>query len=327
MTQVENSLKQNSGFLSSFIGKLSFISIAITGVGILINNMYLLEYDIIDFNLIQPRNIFTGITFGIYLSIYLIVYLFKLDISNLKKYSYLEIVFHLIVKFFIIVSGLFYLLKISGDIKGNKEYDILSLLSIAIPIMFLFNFMADAIFSKEEMSTLIHKVSFNFSKWFFSLIIITTFIYSYIVIPEYAQFAKSQTTFFFLALGIFLAIKSVQTKIKMAQNGEKDFEPTKSLFTENHFDYDNIVEKFFKYLFGTIFIVYGMYVYSIYIHSHIPTNFGGAKKYEISLKLLTSEKVKGKLIFQNEDKYYIKKGDEILFIKKDDVAKTYLTQE
>ena len=167
MTQVENSLKQNSGFLSSFIGKLSFISIAITGVGILINNMYLLEYDIIDFNLIQPRNIFTGITFGIYLSIYLIVYLFKLDISNLKKYSYLEIVFHLIVKFFIIVSGLFYLLKISGDIKGNKEYDILSLLSIAIPIMFLFNFMADAIFSKEEMSTLIHKVSFNFSKWFF----------------------------------------------------------------------------------------------------------------------------------------------------------------
>ena len=99
--------------------------------------------------------------------------------------------------------------------------------------------MADAIFSKEEMSTLIHKVSFNFSKWFFSLIIITTFIYSYIVIPEYAQFAKSQTTFFFLALGIFLAIKSVQTKIKMAQNGEKDFEPTKSLFTENHFDYDN----------------------------------------------------------------------------------------
>ena len=111
------------------------------------------------------------------------------------------------------------------------------------------------------------------------------------------------------------------------KNDEKEFEPTKSLFTQNHFDYGNMVEKFFNYLAGGVFVIYGMHTYSIYLHPNIPANFGGAKEYEISLQLLDGEKVKGDLIFQNENKYYIKDKSELLFIKKDDVAKTYLIKE
>ena len=327
MTEKVSSYKENSGFLNSIIGKLSIISIALTGIGIIINNMYLLEFDIVDFNLLQPRNIFTGITFVIYLSIYFIIFQFKLDISNLKKHSYFVIVFHLLVKYFIIVSGLFFLLNINSQLLQNKEYILLSSLSIGVPIMFLFIYMSDAIFTKEERNTLVHRISFPFFKWLLILITIGTFFYSYNYISEFNQFAKSQSTFLYLAIGIFLSVKSVQTKIELAKNDEKEFEPTKSLFTENHFDYDNVVEKFFKYLAGGFFIVYGMYVYSIYLHPNIPTNFGGAKKYEISLELSNGEKVKGELIFQNENKYYIQNESELLFIKKDDVAKTYLIQE
>jgi hypothetical protein len=327
MTEELNKHKENSGFLNSIIGKLSIISIALTGIGIIINNMYLLEFDIIDFNLLQPRNIFTGITFVIYLFIYFITFQFKLDISNLKKHSYFVIVFHLLVKYFIIVSGIFYLLNTNNQILENKGYTILTVLSIVVPIKFLFIYMSDAIFTEEERNTLVHRISFPFFKWSLILITIGTFFYSYNYISEFNQFAKSQSTFLYLTIGIFLAVKSVQTKIELAKNNEKEFEPTKSLFTENHFDYDNVVEKFFKYLAGGFFIVYGMYVYSIYIHPNIPTNFGGAKVYEISLKLSNGEKVKGELIFQNENKYYIKYESELLFIKKDDVVKTYLMQE
>jgi hypothetical protein len=327
MTEEINSNKENSGFLNSIIGKLSIISIALTGVGIIINNMYLLEFDIVDFNLLQPRNIFTGITFFIYLSIYFIIFQFKLDISNLKKHSYFAILFHLFVKYFIIVSGLFFLLNINGQLLEDKEYTLLSSLSIGIPILFLFTYMSDAIFTEEERNSIVHRIGFPIFKWFLILTTIGIFFYSYNYISEFNQFAKSQSIFLYLVIGIFIADKIVQTKIELAKDGEKEFEPTKSLFTENHFDYDNIVEKFFKYLVGGLFIVYGMYTYSIYIHPNIPTNFGGAKEYEISLKLSNGEKVKGKLIFQNENKYYIQNESELLFIKKDDVEKTYLMNE
>lgn len=150
MTERVSSNKENSSFLNSIIGKLSIISIALTGIGILINNMYLLEFDIVDFNLLQPRNILTGITFIIYLSIYFIIFQFKLDISNLKKHPYFIIVFHLLVKYFIIVSGLFFQLNINGQLLEDKEYIILSSLSIGVPVMFLFIYMSDAIFSKKE---------------------------------------------------------------------------------------------------------------------------------------------------------------------------------
>jgi hypothetical protein len=327
MTEEINSNKENSGFLNSIIGKLSIISIAFTGVGIIINNMYLLEFDIVDFNLLQPRNIFTGITFFIYLSIYFIIFQFKLDISNLKKHSYFAILFHLFVKYFIIVSGLFFLLNINGQLLEDKEYTLLSSLSIGVPILFLFTYMSDAIFTQEERNSIVHRIGFPIFKWFLILTTIGIFFYSYNYISVFNQFVKSQSIFLYLVIGIFISAKSAQTKIELAKNGEKEFEPTKSLFTENHFDYDNIVEKFFKYLVGGLFIVYGMYIYSIYIHPNIPTNFGGAKEYEISLKLSNGEKVKGKLIFQNEDKYYIQNESELLFIKKDDVEKTYLMNE
>jgi NADH:ubiquinone oxidoreductase subunit 6 (subunit J) len=325
MTEEVNSPKENPSFLNSIVGKLSIISIALTGIGIIINNMYLLEFDIIDFNLLQPRNIFTGLSFVIYLSLYYIIFQFKLDISDLKKYSYFKIVFHLVVKYFIIISGLFFLLN--SQFLESKEYILLSSLSIGIPMMFLFVYMSDAIFTEQERNTWIHRISFPLFKWLFILTTIAIFIYSYNYIPEFNQFAKSQSTFLFLTIGIFLSSKSVQTKVKLVQNDEKEFEPTKSLFTENHFDYDNVVEKFFKYLVASIFITYGMYVYSIYIHPNIPTNFGGAKVYEISLELSNGDKVKGELIFQNENKYYIQNENELLFIKKDDVAKTYQKQE
>ncbi|AFU70136.1 hypothetical protein P700755_003520 [Psychroflexus torquis ATCC 700755] len=327
MTERVSSSKKNSSFLNSIIGKLSIISIALTGIGILINNMYLLEFDIVDFNLLQPRNILTGITFIIYLSIYFIIFQFKLDISNLKKHPYFIIVFHLLVKYFIIVSGLFFQLNINSQLLEDKEYIILSSLSIGVPVMFLFIYMSDAIFSKKERNTLVHRISFPFFKWLLILVTIVTFFYTYNYFSEFKQFAKSQSTFLYLTIGIFLSFKSVQTKIELAKNNEKEFEPTKSLFTENHFDYDNVVEKFFKYLAGGFLIVYSMFVYSIYIHPNIPTNFGGAKEYEISLELSNGEKVKGELIFQNENKYYIQNESELLFIKKDDVTKTYLINE
>ena len=323
MSEKVNLYKENSSFLSSIVGKLSIISIALTGIGIIINNMYLLVFDISDFNLLQPRNILTGISFVVYLSIYFIIFQFKLDISNLRGHSYFVIVFHLLVKYFIIVSGIFFLLNVNNELFENKEYILLSSLSIGVPMMFLFIYISDAIFSKEERNTLLHRISFPFFKWLLILTIIGVFFYSYNYISEFSQFAKSQSTFFYLTIGIFLSIKSVQTKIESAKNDEKEFEPTKSLFTENHFDYDNVVEKFFKYLVGGFFIVYGMHVYSIYIHPNIPTNFGGAKEYEISLQLSNGEKVKGGLIFQNESKYYIQKESELLFIKKDNVAKIY----
>lgn len=327
MSEKVNLHKENSSFLSSIVGKLSIISIALTGIGIIINNMYLLEFDITDFNLLQPRNIFTGITFVIYLSVYFIIFQFKLDISNLKKHSYFVIVFHLLVKYFIIVSGIFFLLNVNNQLLENKEYILPSSLSIGVPIMFLYIYISDAIFTKEERDTLIHRISFPFFKWLLILSTIGIFFYSYNYISEFSQFAKSQSFFFYLAILIFLSIKSVQNKIESSKNDEKVFEPTKSLFAENHFDYDNVVEKFFKYLVGGFFIVYGMHVYSIYIHPNIPTNFGGAKEYEISLQLSNGKKVEGYLIFQNDNKYYIQKESELLFIKKDDVAKTYLIKE
>jgi len=260
--------KENSSFLNSIVGKLSIISIALTGIGIIINNMYLLEFDITDFNLLQPRNIFTGITFVIYLSVYFIIFQFKLDISNLKKHSYFVIVFHLLVKYFIIVSGIFYLININNQLLENKEYILLSSLSIGVPIMFLFTYMSDAIFTEEERNTLIHRISFPFFKWLLILASIGIFFYSYNYISEFSQFAKSQSAFFYLAIGIFFSFKSVQTKIESAENDEKEFEPTKSLFTENHFDYDNVVEKFFKYLVGGFLVVYGMYTAFTYIQTY-----------------------------------------------------------
>ncbi|WP_299111742.1 hypothetical protein [uncultured Winogradskyella sp.] len=327
MTKDISSNKQNTGFLSSIIGKLSIISIGLTGIGILINNMYLLGFGIVDFNLLQPRNIFTGITFVIYLFIYYIIFQFKLDFFNLKKYSYVLITSHLIIKFFIIINGLFYLLRITSLPFDNNEYLLFSKLSIGIPGVFLFIYLSDAIFTHEERNTLIHRISFPFFKWLLILMSIFVFVYSYVFIPEFKQFAQSQTTFLFLAIAIFLSAKNAQAKIEMAQNGKKKFEPIKSFFTENHFDYDHIVEKFFKFIVVAFFIVYGMYLYSSHIHSNIPTNFGGAQKSEISLELSNGKKVKGELIFQNENKYYVQKERELLFIKKDDVAKIYLIKK
>lgn len=46
MSEKVNLHKDNFSFLSSIVGKLSIISIALTGIRIIINNMYLLEFDI-----------------------------------------------------------------------------------------------------------------------------------------------------------------------------------------------------------------------------------------------------------------------------------------
>lgn len=122
--------------------------------------------------------------------------------------------------------------------------------------MFLIIYMFDATFTKEERNTSIHRISFPFFKWLLILSTIGIFFYSYNYISEFSQFAKSQSAFFYLAFGFFISIKSVQTKIESAKNDEKEFEPTKSLFTKNHYDYDNVVEKFFKYLIGRVIYNY-----------------------------------------------------------------------
>ncbi len=327
MTKKVNSDKTKYSFPDSIIGKLSIISIALTGIGIIINNIYLLEFDIIDFNLLQPRNIITGITFFIYLSIYFIIFLFKLDITDLRKHSYFKIAFNLLIKYFIIVSGIFFLLIINKQLLENEPNRILYSFSIGVPIMFLILYGSDAIFTKKERTSLVHRINFPFWKWLLTLIAIGTFIYSYIFISEFNQFAWSQLFFLLFAIGIIFSLKNVQTKIELSKNNVKKFEPTKSLFTENHFDYNNVVENFFFFLFGGLLVIISIYKYSIYIHDNIPTNYGGAKKYEISLELSNGEKIEGNLIYQNENKYYIQDKSELLFIKKDNVTKKFLENE
>jgi len=327
MTKKVNSDKKSYKFPESIIGKLSIISIALTGIGIIINNIYLLEFDIVDFNLLQPRNIFTGITFFIYLSIYFVVFLFKLDITDLRKHSYFKIVFHLVVKYFVIVSGIFFLLIVNKQLIENEPCKILYSFSIGVPMMFLILYGSDAIFTEKERTSLVHRISFPLFEWLLTLTAIGTFFYSFYYISEFNHFAWSQSFILFFAIGIFFASKNVQIKIELSKSDTKKFEPTKSLFTENQSNYNNLAENFFFLLLGGLLIIISVYKYSIHIHDNIPTNYGGAKKHEISLLLSNGKQIKGSLIFQNENKYYIQNENELLFIKKDDVTKTFLKTE
>ena len=316
MKEKKDSNKEKFSFITSFFGKLSIISIILTGIGIIINNIYLRDFDIIDFNLLQPRNIFAGINFTIYLLLYFVVFQIKLNVQNLKRHSYFKIVFHLLIKYSIIISAIFYLLIFNKKFVEYDEYKYLQSISMVIPISFLLLYGHDSTLSANQRKSLFHRINFPIFNWLLTISAIVSFFLSFIYIPKFGEFVISQLVVLSVAIGLFISFKTVQTKTELAKESNKEYEHSKSIFTDNRSNYDHPGENFFYYLIILFFTVYIMHAYSTHIHPKISTNFGGAKKYEITLELSSGNKVSGDLIFQNDNKYYIKKNTSYFLSKK-----------
>ena len=85
-------------FTAQIIAKLSLIAIIITAFGIIINNIYIGQFNISDFNLLQSRSVFIGFAFSIFILAHFIYYLALIDTKNILENTFFEIFYKTFLK-------------------------------------------------------------------------------------------------------------------------------------------------------------------------------------------------------------------------------------
>jgi len=307
---------------TQIIAKLSIITIVITAFGIIINNIYLGQFNISDFNLLQSRSIFIGFIFSIFLFAHLVYYLALIDTKNLLENTSFEIFYKTAIKLILITNFLFYLLNLDYILSIRTDSSFIermllhtSFLSF-VTILALFGTMYSVY--KNDKNKLASKLIFKYPLIFLVTLSVISFFYNLFIFPEFKSLFYYELYFAFLfyinLTWLYLSKKDESKGIKF-----KEY----SFFTNSGIDREFWVEKIFIFTYIIGMTVLFLSNYSTRIYPFLDEKYGGGKPKTIKIEYL-KDQITGKLIYQDANKYYLLKDSTILFIKKEQVDKLFL---
>jgi len=307
---------------SQIIAKLSIITIVITAFGIIINNIYLGQFNISDFNLLQSRSIFIGFIFSAFLFAHLVYYLALINTKNLLENTQVEIFYKTVIKLILITNFLFYFLNRNYilTIRTNSNF-IERLVFITCFISF---FIIIALFGtmysvyKNGKNKIASKLVFIYPLIFLVILNVISFFYNLFTFPKFKSLFYYELYFAFFFY-INLTYLSLQNNDESKGFKFKEY----SFFTNSEIDTEFWVEKIFIFIYIIGMTLILLSNYSTRIYPFLDEKYGGGRPKNIKIEY-QKEQITGKLIYQDANKYYLLKDSTILFIDKQQVNKLFL---
>jgi hypothetical protein len=309
-------------FTAQIIAKLSFITIIVTAFGIIINNIYIGQFNISDFNILQSRSVFIGFIFSIFLLAHLIYYLALIDTKNILNNTYFEIVYKTLLKLILVSNFLFFTLNmdtISSFVKESSTTERVFIQLgyysfLLIIVLYGTNYSIYKTDTKHKGAIL----TFKYPLMFFILISCVSFVFYFLSFPGF------KTIFFYESYFAFLFLINLTWIYASRKDESKGITFMDiSYFSNSSRDKENWLEKIlvFTYVIGMTLIF--LHSYSTKIYPLLDVKYGGGEPKKIKLEYL-DKKIEGELIYHDGQNYYILKDSVILFIKKEEVDMVYL---
>ena len=310
-----NKLLEHFGKFENLWLKIPFL---LYGVGFLIHNIYLTKYSFFDFEIIQTKYIYTGLTAILFIVLIFIAIILRLDLdkadNNFKLKNFLAWAIRLPVLAIVLnvylgnnksfIAGL--PLQIIGENLSNKISIILVGLShlylmgllivslgssrtvdqkIINPARIVINVLSVPLFAIVIMSTFNNK---DLSSIFTFLLILFVWVFSYL-----AGFSDGQKGISFIST----PIKGKESNIAIKLN------------------------RLIPNIFYSSVLLGALYSYSINLYPLLPINLGGVKPVEIEIQMKDSS-IKGSLILESPKWFLIQEVDSTISrIRVDDILR------
>lgn len=288
------------------------------GLGFLIHNIYLTKFSFFDFEIIQTKYIYTGLSSIVFIILISLFIILRLDLdnasNNFKLKSFLTWAIRLpiltIILHLFIGTNRNFIAGFPLEILGEN----LSLTISSFLISFSFLFILGLTFvSFGPLRQLDYKI-INPTRMGINIVSIPIFV---LVLLSTFDNKELSSIFFFLFV-LFIWTFSFLGGFSHGQKGLKSLSsPIKSVDSE----LGEKVKKIITNIFQLSIFLYAIFHYSINIYPLLPINLGGAKPVEIELEL-ENESINGNLIMESSKWLIIQELDSsILRIKVDDILK------
>lgn len=296
---------------SDIIKYLSAFAIICGAFGLIIVNLYLQTYSLVDFNVIKPQIIYVGFTFILFLAINFFVFLLFLDLEHPEKNSFWEITLVTLFKAIILGNLLNYLLNLEQvviilqKVSSLQRFIISGSLasSLVLPIVVLFSHEWIVRDKKNHRKSYFNIIPIIF----FGICAILGAIYSYIKIP------LSKTFYSFEIYIAFLIYMFLIGRLAVTLDQKKGIDTTPvSSFGKSV----SGIKSLDKWFFGIYFVVMMLILITKYtkgVYLYISPYYGGGKPREISL-VGGKDTIRGNLIFQNEKYVFLEKDSSLMKI-------------
>jgi hypothetical protein len=293
-----------ANFMKVHITKIGVILPIIALVfGVIIINLSLNKYGIVEYSIFQIQSILTG-------SVYLVIlYLLSVYFNwILSKFKHKLLLFIACLLSSIFITSVFYHLFI-GEYHSNKLFNFtinpvilksflsLSFLSIICSLVYL-----DYIRSNDSKGNFFNGTRLRFV-YVLLLFIILIFSYIFVIAISINLFIVSNEfksiVWFFLPFSFFIM------GIIIGINRDK----TDKLNDKNNFSILNLNIYIIYFIF---FLIYTTYLYASNVYPHIPKNYGGGKEEQANITYNNGLKLEGQVVHSNSNLIFIKQKDNII---------------
>lgn len=307
---------------TSILTNLSIITIVITAFGIIINNIYIAQFNISDYNLLQSRSIYIGFIFSIFLLAHLVFYLALIDTKNILENTYFEIFYKTAFKLVLVTNFLFCILNL--DIINQNLVDANFIERIITQTGFLSFIFIIGLYGtnysiyKTDTKHVGSKWTFKYPLIFFIILGCISFIYYIFSFTEFKNIFYYELYFAFL---FFMTLSGIWATQRDENKGIKFLDA--SFFTNQNKDREFWLEKIFLFIYVVGMTLVFLFNYSNRIYPLLDAKYGGGQPKPVILSY-KEEKIEGMLIYQDIQNFYLLKDSSILFLKKGNVDKIYI---
>lgn len=309
-------------FFKENIFKIAIIiPITVSILGMVIINLYISNYGIIDYTIFRIQSIYVGTSFVIFCTGFFILYCMFIDTSNLEQNRTPKIILITSIKT-ILISVLFYT-YCTGEIL-NPPYllftkiSLLMFLIISVPLIFFLyvhlkenyhNIISNEVPVKYKIPSITYiSVSVLYNFFLFVVLFRTETIFRYI-----SGFFMFYGLMFVFGLELHKRVKKDKKKVAKSKYT--------SLFSSKKNKASMILENMFWYFGLLAFIISLMILYSKLIYPNLLQFLGGGKEQTTTI-VSKQQEMSGKIVHSNERFiYFLSDTNTIEIIHWDDVIK------
>lgn len=296
---------------SDIIKYLSAFAIISGAFGLIIINLYLQKYNLVDFNVIQPQIIYVGFIFILILMFNFLFFFMLLDLENPSKNSLLKITLLTFSKLAILGNTLNYLLNTDEINKvfigQNNSLFTRFFLNGAIiggTIIYILVFVSYEWIIKDDKRTST-KIIYIYPLIFFTLWSIAGAIYCYFNVPLAKNFYSFELYIAFLFYMFFIGIWA------KSNDKERGLNTTPvSMFGTDATGFKSL-DKWFVVVYLIVMMLILITKYSSQIYPYISPYYGGGKPQIVRI-VVEGDTLKGELISQNSSYLFIKKDSTLV---------------
>jgi hypothetical protein len=295
-----------ANFMKAHITKIGVILPIIALVfGVIIINLSLNKYGIVEYSIFQIQSIFTGSVFLV------ILYLLSVYFNwFLIKFKHKLLMFIACWLSSIFITSVFYHLFI-GEYYSNKLFNITinpvilkSFLSLSFLLILCSLVILDNIRSNDSKGNFFNGTRLKFVSVvllcilliFSYIFIIAVSINLLIVSNEFKSIVWFFLPFSFFIMGIIIGINKDR---KEKLNDKKEY---------------SILNLNISIIYFIIFLIYTTFLYASNVYPYIPKNYGGGKEEQANITYNNGLKLEGQVVHSNSNLIFIKQKDNIIKI-------------